>query len=296
MEETDRCRIFQDQEVVVGICAPIDLDYIVNMFALIRLGYTAFLLSPRLAQCAIRDFVKSTQEGHNVLFYATDHSPVQLDAADDLELQQIVTRDEYNDSQHGKSPVFHRANIDHTKERFRRCLILHSSGSTGVPKPIDYNHEKFMAPHVYAQDATAFITLPFSHSLGMNSYMQAIYKRKTIYAMSGYTPQTHNTVTAAIKAVNPEIIWTVPYVMKLLAEQPDGIDAIKNCRFASTGGSKFPDELGDRLTNAGVHVGMHYGSYVWIRDALKNTFYAWLTGKQNRNRAASELVLQTSGR
>lgn len=254
-----------------------DLDYIVNVFALIRLGYTASLLSPRLAQTAVRELIKSTQQGRYVLFYATDHSPIQLDAAHDLELHRIVTRDEYDDSQHRKSPDFHHAKTDNTKDHFRRCLILHSSGSTGLPKSINYNHEKLMASCTYAQDATAFITLPFSHSMGMNSYMQAIYKRKTIYAMSGYTPQTHNTVTAAIKAANPEIIWTVPYVMKLLVEKPDGIDTMKNCRFASTGGSKFPDELGDMLTGAGVHIGMQYGSYVWIRDTSNDSSYAWLT-------------------
>lgn len=269
--------MFQDQEIIVGICAPTDLDYIVNMFALIRLGYTAFLISPRLAESAVRELMKSRQQGRRVLFHAMDHSPIQVNAAGDLELHQIVTRDEYDNSQHRQSPDFHRARIDNTKESLRRCLILHSSGSTGFPKPIDYDHEKFMAPHVNAQDATAFTTLPFSHSLGMNSYMQAIYKRKTIYAISGYTPQTHDSVTAAIKAANPDIIWTVPYVMKLLAEKPDGIDAVKNCRFVSTGGSKFPDELGDMLTDAGVHIGMQYGSYVWIRDTSKHSFYVGLT-------------------
>lgn len=119
-----------------------------------------------------------------------------------------------------------------------------------------------MAAGIYAQDAVAFITMPFSHALGMMSYMQAICKRKTIYAISGYVPQTHDTVTAAIMAARPEIVWTVPFVLKLLAEKPDGIEAIKDCRFVSSGGSKLPDDLGDMLTDAGVHVGMQFGSYV----------------------------------
>lgn len=234
----------------------------VNVFALIRLGYTVFLLSPRLAQSAVKELLTSMQQGRYVLFYATEHSPIQPDAARDLELHQIIRRDEYDGLHHRESPDFHRERIDNTKEHHRRCLILHSSGSTGLPKPIDYNHQKLVGVNVYAQDATAFVTMPFSHALGMNSFIQAIHSRKTIYAMSGYTPQTHNTVTAAIKAAGPEIIWTVPYVMKLLAEKPDGIDAIKKCRFVSSGGSKFPDELGDMLTDAGVHIGMQYGSYV----------------------------------
>ena len=197
-----------------------------------------------------------------MLLYAPEHSPIKLNAVGDLEFHPIVAREEYDNWRHSKTPEFHRKGIDITKEHHRRCLILHSSGSTGLPKPIDYNHQKLMTTGIYAQDATAFITMPFSHALGMNSYMQAIHRRKTIYAMSGYTPQTHNTLTAAIKAANPEIVWTVPYVLKLLAEKPDGIEVMKNCRFVSSGGSKLPDELGDMLTDAGVHIGMQFGSYV----------------------------------
>jgi acyl-coenzyme A synthetase/AMP-(fatty) acid ligase len=91
--------------------------------------------------------------------------------------------------------------------------MLHSSGSTGLPKPIDFDNQRLMMVGAYAQDATAFITAPFSHTFGLLSYMQAIHKRKAIYAMSGHVPQTQDTVTAAIKAANPEIVLTVPYAL-----------------------------------------------------------------------------------
>ena len=90
-----------------------------NMCASIRLGFTAFLLSYRLSPSAVKDLMKSTRQGCYVVFYAIDHSPVQLDAtADDLEVQRILIRNEYDDLQHEKSPDFHRANVNNTKERF----------------------------------------------------------------------------------------------------------------------------------------------------------------------------------
>ncbi|KAE8548968.1 hypothetical protein EYB25_009351 [Talaromyces marneffei] len=248
------------EEVVIGICSPTDLDYIVNIFGLIRLGYTVFQLSPRLPPSAVKELLAKIQNGRRALLYTPAHTSFKLDALSDLELFPLVQRDEYDNSRHSETPEFLLEGVDYEKEHSRRCLILHSSGSTGLPKPIDYNHQKLLAAGVYAQDATAFISMPFSHALGMMSYMQAIHKRGTIYAMSGYVPQTHDTVTAAVKAANPEIMWTVPYILKLLAEKPDGIDAIKNCRFVSSGGSKLPDELGDMLTEAGVHIGMQFGS------------------------------------
>lgn len=214
--------------------------------------------------------VVQNESGRHVLLYAPDHTSFsnQLGTLRDMgvELYSIVTRDEYDNPQHGETPEFHLEGVDYAKMHHQRCLILHSSGSTGLPKPIDYDHQKLMAAGVYALDATAFITMPFSHALCMMSYMQAIHKRRTMYAMSGYVPQTHDTITAAIKAANPDIIWTVPYCLKLLAEKPDGIEAMKNRRFVSSGGSKLPDELGDMLAEAGVHIGMQFGSYVRARD------------------------------
>lgn len=61
---------------------------------------------------------------------------------------------------------------------------------------------------------------------------------------------------------------TVPSILKLLAEKPDGIDAIKNCRLVTSGGSKLPDELGDMLIEAGVHIGITFGSYVQVYGTL----------------------------
>jgi acyl-coenzyme A synthetase/AMP-(fatty) acid ligase len=245
---------------VVGICAPTDLDYLINIFALVRLGYTVFQLSPRLAASAIKELLFAIQEGRHALLYCPEYKTLKPSALDGLELHQMITREEFEAPQNGDASELQRMNIDHEKEHTRRCLILHSSGSTGLPKPIDYNHQKLLISGVYAQDATAFISMPFSHALCMMSYMQAISARRTMYAISGYVPQTHDTLTAAIIEAKPDIMWTVPYVLKLLAEKQDGIDAIKSCRFVSSGGSRLPDELGDLLTDAGVHVGSQFGS------------------------------------
>lgn len=78
--------------------------------------------------------------------------------------------------------------------------------------------------------------------------------------MNGHVPQTHDTVTAAIKAASPGIVWTVPYVLKLLAEKQDGINALKKCEIVSSSGSRCPDDLGDLLANQGVFIGLTFGS------------------------------------
>jgi hypothetical protein len=55
-------------------------------------------------------------------------------------------------------------------------------------------------------------------------------------------------------------VWTVPYVLKLLAEKRDGIDALKECKVVSCSGSRCPDELGDLITREGIHFGTAFGA------------------------------------
>jgi len=46
----------------------------------------------------------------------------------------------------------------------------------------------------------------------------------------------------------------VPYNLKLLAESPAGLEALKACSQVVSSGSQLSDELGDRLVQMGVNV------------------------------------------
>jgi hypothetical protein len=63
-----------------------------------------------------------------------------------------------------------------------------------------------------------------------------------------------------IASPGPEIVWTVPYVLKLLAEKRDGIEVLKKCKVVSCSGSRCPDELGDLLVSEGIHFGSAFGA------------------------------------
>ena len=108
--------------------------------------------------------------------------------------------------------------------------------------------------------------MPLFHAHGFISFIQAIYTRKTIYLFNGHVPQTHETIVKAIKGVGvdggagPEIVWTVPYVLKLLAEKREGIEVLKKCKVVSCSGSRCPDELGDLLVSEGIHFGSAFGA------------------------------------
>ncbi|RDW80543.1 hypothetical protein BP5796_05241 [Coleophoma crateriformis] len=248
----------QNEEKVVGIYAPTDLDYLVTIFGLGRLGYTSFLLSPRLPASAVDALLQST--GSSTLFYSSVHRPsiISDSILEKIKILPLPTCDQYdNDDVY---PPFYRKDLDEEKEHLRRYLMLHISGSTGLPKPIGYTNKRLLGITAGAQDVTSFQSVPFSHAHGLVTYVQAIFHKKTIYMMNGYVAQTHDSVTAAIKASNPGIVWTVPYVLKLLAEKRDSIEVLKRCKKVSSAGSRCPDDLGDLLVNEGVHLGTQFGS------------------------------------
>lgn len=172
----------------------------------------------------------------------------------------ILSRESYDLDRDVLGPPFSRTDIDNEKEQFRPYIILHSSGSTGLPKPVSYSNVRLLITVLTSPNLIAFQSLPFSHAHGLVTYSQAIWARKTLHLFNANVPQTHDLLTAAIIAAQPEIVWTVPYVLKLLAEKSDGIEALKKCSIVSSSGSRCPDDLGNLLTKAGVFVGLLFGS------------------------------------
>lgn len=147
----------------------------------------------------------------------------------------------------------------------REIFILNSSGSTGNPKLIHYTNQKFMmCLTLPLGHTTAFSALPCYHTHGLAALFMNWNKGKIVYLWDGTVPQTHETVATALELSHPEVVMTVPYILKLLAEKQRGIDLLKACKMVSFSGSGCPDELGDMLVSQGIHLGSAFGSYVFL--------------------------------
>ena len=87
-----------------------------------------------------------------------------------------------------------------------------------------------------------------------------MYQRKTVYFLNPNLPLTCEGLTAAIREAKPGTLCAVPYVLKLLAEQKTGIDALKQIDQVMFTGSQCPDDLGDRLMEKGVNLASFMGT------------------------------------
>ena len=87
-----------------------------------------------------------------------------------------------------------------------------------------------------------------------------MYQRKTVYFLNPDLPLTCEGLITAIHEAKPSTLCAVPYVLKLLAEQETGIEAMKQIDEVMFTGSACPDDLGDRLVNEGVNLASFMGT------------------------------------
>lgn len=247
---------------VVGLLAPSDIDYLVSALALSKLGMTVLFLSTRISDEAYRSLLQSTKCNDIVVSLALQQRLVRIQSQrPELNVQVVATSSVY--SYPFKENDLHTAldqNLDHSVENQNVAWIIHSSGSTGLPKPIYQSHAAALRNYANHFDMRGFITLPLYHAHGLSSVMRAISSRKQIHMYNASLPLTGPTILATMTKFNFEIFYGVPYALKLLSETSQGLTALSKMKMVMFGGSSCPQELGDRLVDHGVHVISHYGT------------------------------------
>jgi thioester reductase-like protein len=166
---------------------------------------------------------------------------------------------EHHDYYGVDAPVFHRA-YDPQRENPKRAVIIHSSGSTGLPKPIYLTHRSCIATFALNLDRKALMTQPLFHSFGFYETFRSIYSGKPMYYVNYNYPITKQNLLATIEHVKPDLLFCVPYVLKLLADSDQGLKALADIGLIMYGGSACPDDLGDKLVKYGVNVCANYGA------------------------------------
>ncbi|KAI1813894.1 acetyl-CoA synthetase-like protein [Poronia punctata] len=245
----------------VGLFAPSDLAYVVTFFALFRLGCRVLTVSIRLSDTACVNLMERT-ECDTLIVGSTARIRATLDGLkkrrSDLHFLPLPARSDFDKPDSPAEPVL-RDIPDKEAEHSQLALFGHSSGSTGLPKPLAYSHRSVLNNIYSGTGCNAFNALPWYHGHGLYTSVQAMYMRKTAHLYNAELPLTAEHLVAALKEIKPEICHTVPYVLKLMAERQDGIEVLKQCKFVTSAGARTPDELGDRVVREGVNLGMIFG-------------------------------------
>ncbi|KAK4118762.1 acetyl-CoA synthetase-like protein [Parathielavia appendiculata] len=250
-----------ERPTVVALLGPSDLDYIITMLALIKLGHTVLFLSTRISPAAIESLISTTDA--KVLLAAPAHMEVARatqQITPGLVVDKIAPRSVYEFPVEVHADTRLGQTLELSTETNNFVYIIHSSGSTGLPKPIYQTHKAAIANYAVSMDMKAFITLPLYHNHGICNFFRAVYSGKSIHLYNASLPLTHEYLVSIMTRHKFEIFYGVPYALKLLAESDEGIQILRSLKIVMYGGSACPDELGNRLVECGVNLVGHYGA------------------------------------
>ncbi|KAI5366289.1 Putative AMP-dependent synthetase/ligase, phosphopantetheine binding ACP domain, AMP-binding protein [Septoria linicola] len=243
---------------VVALLATTSFDYVISLFALNRLGITTLFLSTRLAAPAYARLLEMAdcktlivpEANRGIVEEISKHRP-------GCQAVSLLQRHDYRDT---SAPAFRRDNVDLAKEGRKMAWILHSSGSTGFPKPIFLSNLACLANFRKSFGLRAFCASPLFHSHGLMELGRAFYTRAPMYLGNHSMPVTSQNLVEAMVVAKPQQVSAVPYVLQLLAEKEEGVQTLVKTKLVLFGGSSCPDDLGNRLVAAGVNLVANYGS------------------------------------
>lgn len=246
---------------VVGLLGPSNLDYVISMFALSKLGHTVMFLSPKMCPEAYHQLFEKT----GALDLVFDES--FRERADLLQKQQpglrihsILTDDVYSHS----LPVAPDTRMDHrldpTVETNHCAWIVHSSGSTSFPKPVYLTHHAALSDYrLNFFPGTGFITMPLYYSHGVSTLCKSFYSGKQVHLYNAALPLAKQYLVETLESHDFDIFHGVPYTLKIMAEDNHAIGLLVKCKTVMYAGSACPDALGDLLTQWGVRLVAQYG-------------------------------------
>ncbi|KAL8778824.1 MAG: hypothetical protein Q9194_001781 [Teloschistes cf. exilis] len=246
----------------VAVLGPTNIEWVANFFGLLRAGFAVVTLSPRISVQAIVNLMSETQCETVIHTDSPQFVRTIAQVKDRAHVQAatMLRRADY-DKPPTNEPAICR-DIVKAEEAKRMVVILHSSGSTGLPKPIYTDHRRYTGFRTPPASRTTkeFMTLPLYHAFPLGILPWKIYTRNTIYFMNANLPLTHDTITNALLAARPDIVYAVPYILKVMAERPESVDVLRSCDQVLFIGSQCPDELGDRLVDQGINLGTWLGA------------------------------------
>ncbi|KAJ5124163.1 Male sterility NAD-binding [Penicillium bovifimosum] len=249
-----------DEAPVVAMLVGSSFEVVVTLFALNRLGYAVLFLSTRLtapAYSRLMDMANCRKIIHTCQFQQIV-SEMRTGRLEWSTFTLLSREDWFNQP---VSPYrFKREDVNPSREGKKIAWILHSSGSTGFPKPIFLTNLQTLANFRKSFGLRLFTISPLFHSFALMELGRAFYTRAPTYLGNHSLPVTYQTLCDALQVAQPQQISAVPYAIKLLAEGQEGIDALAKAQLVLFGGSSCPDDLGDRLVAQGVNLVANYGA------------------------------------
>ncbi|KAG8982466.1 hypothetical protein FRB94_006637 [Tulasnella sp. JGI-2019a] len=152
------------------------------------------------------------------------------------------------------------------------ALILHSSGSTGFPKPIHIMHSACIdwmcIPWYGGHDICGLIvsvpSLPLFHAMGVNTYLWFTLGSGAVVGVFDPTsplksPSPENVLTS-LKGAKVDWTLVVPSFLEAWANDPAAVTYLSTLKHMMYAGGPIPMGVEDKLVSTGVNLVITYAA------------------------------------
>ncbi|KAA1469647.1 acetyl-CoA synthetase-like protein [Dentipellis sp. KUC8613] len=271
-------RVSRDHKVPpVAILLGSDVGIFIYIAALLRIGTPVLLLSARLTPVAIAHLLKATSPSTILINAQVSRSvkdTVDILSSDPevattpnfinaLGYEEFLRADNPELETLSLPPVyrFHHADRD--------AIIMHSSGTTGLPKPI-YHAQAYLL--VYAgchripesREPSHFnvSTLPLYHGFGFLAPSLSLSIGLPFVLPPASVIPTARSVLNSLESTGARSMLSVPSILEDIVRLPGsaGLQALKKLDFIAIGGAPMKEPVAQELVSNGVNLLNHWGA------------------------------------
>lgn len=251
--------ISKSRETIAYMDRSNDMRYIFMILAAIKTGHKILLTSTRntvegqrflIRQTRCKTFLHSAESTADIKEYRDDETEFQS-----LEIPSLFDLLEGDDEDYiGTS----------SDDPMETAIIIHTSGSTGLPKPISLRNGWLAGAYLMpnCQDAkgrahlgslffgkvTSLCTLPFFHAMGLLSVLKSIFNQgPLILPPVGQVPNAEVNLEI-IQVAKPRVGFFPPSILEDMVEIPGGMEALKTLDFIMFAGAPLSQEIGDKIS------------------------------------------------
>ncbi|GME52518.1 putative nrps-like enzyme [Neofusicoccum parvum] len=254
--------VAQDQRETVAYMGVNDVRYGVIPLALMKVNRRALLLSLRNSDEAQLHLLQRTDSTHYLYTEGIEsHLAVFEDHSEDLHGHQVPTFDEMVAL--GEQGHFESQGDEGASEH---VMVLHTSGSTGLPKPIymtntwvaQLDHQKYLkAPPgrknrsegwmgPTADGKPMFTAAPFYHTMGMVTMFRSIFTGPLVLPPLG-KPASADFLSDILLLKKASVALFPPSMLEEMSETEKGLKALSTVDDIYFGGAPLAKEAGDRI-------------------------------------------------
>ncbi|KAJ8125535.1 hypothetical protein O1611_g8104 [Lasiodiplodia mahajangana] len=246
----------------IAYIGPQDARYLILMIAAIKASYQALFISPRNSQQAQINLFEKT--GCRILWFAESFSPVVRPWLREREMEILQVKPLQKWFPITKVPhfpykkTFEQAELD-------PFFILHTSGSTGLPKPIivrtgmmaisdahqnfgEWQGSKYWLNEFQQRVKRQFLPMPLFHAAALYNFVYgSLFRDITTILGCGEKPLTADLVIECLDNVNYDGILLPPSVVEDLSHNDEYVSKLSKLGMVIVGGSNLAKQAGDRL-------------------------------------------------